>query len=639
MDEDKNKIEDLKKVLYSRNSKLPDTLLLDLRQHKNEPQKNWQLDAEELEEMKAGPNLPKNLPLIILMIASAFFVLSIFVAGFIYFRGDNVISANNIAIDVSGPVTVGAGETLSLDVAITNNNDTSLILADLLVEYPKGTRNADNKTIELPRERIPVGTIEAHQTVRKTLHALLFDEEGQKPVIKYSLEYRLENSGSVFDTGGEYQVAIGSSPVSVTVNMLKEINADQELVINVELNSNSAEVVSNLLLKAEFPVGFEMKSATPQPFAKKTVWNLGDIEPKGERKIKIIGVVAGGQSEEKFFKFSIGTQSSQSETIIDKPFINIAKAVTIKRPFLGIDLFVDGGLSGNQVAKAGGTVQSKVSFQNNLSVPITDAVIEVKLTGQMINKKSVDSKPGFYRSSENLIRWTKFEVPRLETLVPGREGDVSFDYQLFSPFSSEATGLKNQEVFVDITIRGKRLSEDNVPETIESTVKRKIRIETLAQFNSEIKHFSGPFQNAGVYPPKVDVKTEYTINWTISNSLNDIDGARVTAILPSYVIWTGKTSPTAEKMVYDPDSRQVTWEIGKVFAGGGTAGSLRQVSFQVALTPSLSQLRSAPNLLNLAQFEARDTFTSTDLSVTQKPLNTAVSSEPQYNLGNEYVQE
>ena len=213
------------------------------------------------------------------------------------------------------------------------------------------------------------------------------------------------------------------------------------------------------------------------------------------------------------------------------------------------------------------------------------------------------------------------------------------NYQLFGAFSKEATGLKNQEILADITIKGKRLSEDNVPETIESTVKRKIRIETQAKFNTEVKHFGGPFTNTGIYPPKVDNKTEFAITWTVSNSLNDIEGAKVKATLPSYVTWTGKTSPTAEKMTYDPDSRQITWEIGKLLAGGGTGGSMRQVSFQVALIPSLSQVRTAPALVNVATFEGRDTFTATDIVGTEKAVNTSVHSESGYDLGDEYVEE
>ena len=638
MEEDQDKIEDLKKVLNSRNSKLPDTLLLNLKEHKEDVPENWEAEKIEVRDPEE-PAPKKSVSLIILMIASVFFVGAVFFAGYIYFKGDNIISADNIAIDVAGPLTVGAGEVLALDVAITNNNDTPLILADLLVEYPEGTRNGEDKISELPRERIPVGTIEAHQTVRKTLKALLFDEEGQKPMIKYSLEYRLENSGSVFTYDGAYEVTIGSSPVTMNVEMLKEVNADQELVIDIAIASNSEEIVKGLLLNAEFPPGFEMKSATPEPFQKKTVWNLGDIEPEGKRNIKIRGTMIGGSGEEKTFKFSIGGQSEESEVRIDKPFMNLAKSVMIKKPFLGIDLFVDGGLQSNQLAKAGAMIQSKIAFENNLSVPITDAVIEVKLTGAMIDKKTVEPVQGFYRSNSDTVRWTKFEMERLESLVPGRKGEVYLNYSLFAPFSKEASGLKNQEILADVTISGKRLSENNVPETIQSTVKRRIRVETLAKFNAEVKHKSGPFQNAGVYPPQVDQKTEYTVTWTVSNSLNDIEGARVKATLPSYVVWTGKTSPTSEKMVYDPDSRQITWEIGKVFSGGGTAGSLRQVSFQVALTPSLQQLREIPDIVNVATFTARDTFTGTDISVSAKPVTTAASGDPGYTFGDESVRE
>ncbi len=641
MDEEKekNKIEDLKKVLYSRNSKLPDTLILDLHKHKQGTETNWKEDTSKVFENIETPKQPKNFSLIIFMCASVFFVLSIFVAGFIYFRGDNIISPNNIAIDVVGPVTTPAGEPLMLEIALTNNNDMPLILADLLLEYPKGTRSTEDKVSSLTRERIPVGTIEPHQTVRKSISAILFDEEGKKPVIKYSLEYRLEDSGSVFIKDGKYEIAIGSSPVLMTVEMLKEINADQELAIDVVVKSNSKEITRDLILNVEFPAGFEMKSSTPEPFKNKTVWNLGDIEPEGERKIKIKGTVFGGESEEKYFKFAVGGQSAESEVIIDKPFLSLAKAVSIKKPFLGIDFAIAGAFKNSQVMRAGNTMSSHIDFQNNLSVPITDAEIEVRLGGQMMIERTVDAQAGFYRSSENVAKWTKFELPQLESIPPGKKSSVNLNYIVSGAFSGEVSGLKNQELTFDITIRGKRLSESNVPETIESTVKRKVRIETLSRLSTEVKHFTGPFKNEGPYPSIVDKKTDYTIVWTVTNSLNEVEGAKVTTTLPSYIVWNGKTSPTAEKMVYDPDSRRLTWEIGKILPGGGVSGSLRQVSFQVSVTPSLSQAGSAINLVNLATFEAHDTFTDTDISTTNNAARNILNSEAQYALGDEKVRE
>lgn len=635
MNQDESKIEDLKEVLYSRTSKLPDTMILDLHQHETQVKSDWEKEPE----VEEAPKDPKKLPMIFLMGASVFFVLSILFAIFMYFSGGNTISSGNIAIDVVGPLSIGAGEPLVLDIAITNNNETPLILADLLVEYPKGSREIDDKVTELARERISIGTIEPHQTIRKTIGARLFDEEGNRPEIKYSLEYKLESSGSTFTYDGAYPLEIGAAPVALTVNMLEEVNADQEFVADILVTSNSSDVVKDLLLKLDTPTGFEFKSANPVSLPNKLVWNLGDLEPKGERKITIRGTIVGSQSEEKTFRFSIGGKSKDSETVIEKPFINLSKSLIIKQPFLAIDLFTDGGGDNSQVVQAGKVVQQRIDFQNNLKVPITDAVIEVKLKGDLVLKRSVDAELGFYRANEDKIVWTKIEQPKLASLTPSKSNSVIFNYMLAGAFAPEATGKKNQEVLVDITVKGKRLSENNVPETITSTVTRKLRVASDVKVSNTTNHFEGPFENTGVYPPRVDQKTEFAISWSVTNSLNPLENARIEAVLPTYVTWLGKTTPTSEKVFFDEDSRKVVWEIGKILPGGGTSGSLRQLSFQVALTPSLSQIGDVPNLVNLATFSARDTFAMTDIKKTLSPSTVAIPTEPQYEFGQDEVRE
>lgn len=635
--QDKSKIEKLKKALYSRNTELPNTFYLDLRKHESETTKDW--DNDDIDIKAPEKSGMKKISLYLLVATFVFFVVALCIALFIYIKGTNIVSPSNININVIGPVTISAGEEVDLDFSIANNNETNLELADLIVEYPKGTRTADEKRGELLRERIPVGDISSNEILHKTIKAVFFDEEGGRPKIKYSLEYRLQGSENVFNLDGVYEMTVGSSPVSLKVDMLKEINSNQDLEIKATVSSNSNEVVKNLLLVAELPFGFEVKSVSPEFIKDKTVWNLGDLEPNGERQIKLIVRVVGVENEERFVKFSIGGQSSDDSTSVDNPFVKLSTSVQIKKPFLAVDLFVDGGIEGNFAVKPGETILSRISWQNNLNTPIVDTEVSAQIKSALIDKKNVSVDGGFYRSSTDTITWTKFESSDLALLPPGEVGTLNFRYILFDAFSAEAKKLKNQDILVDITIKGKRLSENNVPEEIVSTVSKRIKIETDPKFSSSIMYSQGPFKNTGPYPTVVDKKTEFTITWNVTNSLNDIDNGKVTAVLPSYVNWIGKISPTSEKVIYDNDSRTVTWELGKVLSGGGLAGSLRQVAFQVDYTPSISQLNYAPVISNLARFSARDTFTNTTINLENKPLSTALSGDPIYHFGDEKVRE
>ncbi len=634
-----SRIDKLKEAIYSRNTEFPNTFSLDLRKHNTAPKEEWEGVKEENPSEDTSTDKSGTVLRFFLIASLIFFIGAFSYAALVYFKGSNVISPSNIGIEVIGPISAPAGEPVSFDVAVTNKNEVPIILADLLVEYPKGTKKATDGSTDLPRERIPVGTIQSGETIRKTISAVFFGEEGERPKISTSLEYRLETSNSVFTKDGGYEFLIGSSPVAIEVSVLGRISVGQELPIEVTVTSNSKEVIKDVILTADLPFGYELRSANPATISGKNVWSLGDMAPQSKKKITLKGSITGGQSGDKYFIFSIGGRSKDDPSSIASLISRVEKGVVVEKPFVSTQIALNSHAgSDTYVAKSGKSVPVKIDWKNNLSVPVIDAVVEAKVLGPMVDKKSLNSNEGFYRASENLIRWTKFESKTLEVLEPGAEGVLNFDFLTYSPYVAEGALKKNQEVDVQITVKGKRLSENNVPEELITTTTRKIKLEADSRVVAQIVQSIGPFQNAGTIPAHVEKLNQYTVTWTVTNTLNDIDGARVTATLPSYIDWTGRTSPGTEKISYDKDSRQVVWDLGKVYANGGE-GSLRQVSFQIAFTPSLSQVGLAPDLLSVSTLSAKDTFTETNIINTFKVLTTILQADPQYDFGEDKILE
>ena len=82
-----------------------------------------------------------------------------------FFLGNNVVSGNNIDILVSGPVSIAGGEVLPLDIEVKNNNNIDLNTVDLRVEYPAGTKSADDQSVDLPRYSETLGDIKMGKSV------------------------------------------------------------------------------------------------------------------------------------------------------------------------------------------------------------------------------------------------------------------------------------------------------------------------------------------------------------------------------------------------------------------------------------------------------------------------------------------
>lgn len=633
------KLDELKKALFSKNKEFSDTFALDLRDHKVSPESSWKHDEEDVprELPPVEPQKKGGFVKWLFILSIIFFIGALSFFGFMFLRGEQTISSGNIDIQVVAPTRIGSGEETAIDIVVRNDNNVDIRLSEIIVEYPKGTKSSVDRSTDLPRERLDIGDIKKGETVRRTVRPVVFGEEGAVVAMDIALQYRLEGSQSVFEKEIVYEVPIGTSPVVIKVESQKEINAGQDIPLTVTIESNSDDVVKNLLLFAEFPSGFEVRSTEPKTVPEKNIWRLGDIEALGKRTVKVVGRVYGNQNEEKFFRFSLGSESSKESLRAESLFAKTEKSVLVKRPFIATTLsFGSGGESATN-ATPGKNISFGLEVENNLDVPILDGEVTMSVRGSMVNKGELSSDKGFYRSSTNIISWTKFEEERLAIVGPGEKVNLRVNGELFGAFSKEASGRKNESIEVDITVKGKRISEDNVPEEIVSTVTKKIPIDTEITMSSKIVHNGGSIVNNGDIPPRVDKETEYTVTWNVTNSLNDIQNAKIVAVLPSYVTWKNAIYPTTEKVTYNNETREVVWDMSKIMAGGGINGSFKQVSFKIGFTPSLSQVGSSPVLLRLATFSGRDTFTGTEIKVTNRELTTVLIGDPNYTFGNDKV--
>jgi hypothetical protein len=123
--EDKSKIEELKKSLYSRTS--PD-IKTKRRLHfiKNDLEgikTDWEHPVEEKEEVELNEKYVDHSMSFFnkfLIGSFIFFIIALSIGAYLFFNGSNIVSANNIDITVSGPVSVAGGSKASFDIQVFN---------------------------------------------------------------------------------------------------------------------------------------------------------------------------------------------------------------------------------------------------------------------------------------------------------------------------------------------------------------------------------------------------------------------------------------------------------------------------------------------------------------------------------------
>ncbi len=607
------------------------------------PRGNWQTDQELARELSTGaPDAPRSSSFFAKLFfgSMAFFVVAAAIAGYIFWSGSNIVSSRNVEISVGGLTTVSAGQELSLDITVRNNNNVPLTEAQMIVEYPDGTRSPIDINVTLTRDTIPLEMVPAGGSITKTVKGVFFGEKDSVKEIKVSVDYKQTGSSARFTKEKTYDISISSAPIVVSVDMPKEINAGQEFAMTVGITSNSTVLVRGMLLHVDYPFGFTPADANPDASYGDNTWLLGDLSPTEKKTIIIKGRVEGQDEEERTFRFSAGLKKPDDEQQLGVIFSSSEHSVVIKKPFIAIGLALDYSDGKESIVPVDTSVQGKISWTNNLAVDLSDVMVQIKFTGQALDRNQVVAQGGgFYRSADNTISWTKNSAPALALVEPGESG--SFNFNIHTIPLSNALALpgqgKNMEVLAEVTVSGTRLSPGESAQSVVSKASQKIKVATNLSLNSRPLYSIGPFTNSGPIPPRADERTTYTVTWTLSNTFNDVGGANVSATLPPYISWLSTISPAAEKVSYDSDNRSVVWNVGEVKAGAGGSISPRQVSFQIALEPSLSQVGQSPNLLEGLQVTGIDRFTGKNLFFSLSPLTTRISTDPSYEFGDEHV--
>lgn len=636
-----NRIEELKKSLYSRTA--PDIRTrrkLRFSDDESEVMTSWQEPEEKKIEpvltMKYGKNTMSFFTK--LLIASVLFcIVAVGIGAYLFFNGSNLISANNITININGPVSIPGGEPVSFDVTVKNNNNIDLKSVDMAVEFPAGATDPLNPSRELKTTRQLLGDMSASGSIKKTISAVIFGEENLQKQINVTVTYSVKGSTALFKKSQSYEILINSSPITVTASSFNQITSGQEFSMKVDLRSNSQQTLKNVLLKANYPFGYTFSSSNIKPLADNSTWRIGDIPAGGNRTVTIIGKLDGQDTDTKTFHFTVGAQSLSDSKLIGTQFMAIQRDISIQKPFISLGIAIDGDDdSTDHVGQFNKPENVQITWFNNLPTAVSNMTITAKLSGSAYDKVSVQPNLGYYRSITDDVVWNQQTNPEFANVAAGQTGTLTFAV-VPKDKGSGGSPVVNPTVHFNISVSANRTQETNVSGSLTSAVSRTTRISSNIALAGRVVRAQGPFINTGAIPPKIEKPTTYTIIWTVDNTSSTVGNAQVTATIPPYVKWLGIVSPASESVTYEPNSGTITWNIGNISTYTIDSSRRREAAFQISFLPSVSQLDQSPTLINEASLTAIDSFTNASLSSSQDYLTTRFSTDASYKRGDELV--
>lgn len=631
------KLERLRRAMYSRSQspKLKDRPRRVLEEDPALVGEDWQRPEQEISGSIIAPRSISvgRGAMRWLLIAGVAFAVGAAVFFAYYFTlggGAGPSSPGNIGISISGPPSVPGGEPVELQISVSNQNRSALQSADLVLTYPPGTR-LSNAPLDVPSKRISLGSIASGDVRQIPVRAVFAGAEGTRANVKAELEYRLAGSSAIFVASSNYEITFSSSPLSLSVEGNNETVSGQPVEITATVHSNAVAPIKDVLLSASYPFGFAFSGSEPNP-ARAGVWELGDITPGKSVKISIRGTLTGESGDERVFRIAIGTRKTAASTNIDTTIAENSSRMVISRPFLGLGVSVNKESGANVIVAPGETVDVSIDWQNNLSTAITDAVIVARLSGLAIDGQTVKSLDGFYRSSDSAILWDKTTTSgALSNLASGGRGTVNFSFNM--PERESLQALHNPRLTITVHAAGKRLSESGVPENLQATAARTIKLASNLEILTQGLYYQNPFGSTGPMPPKAEAETTYAIALGITNTTNKIRSAKLTATLPTYVRWLGIYMPSSsEAVTFNKSEGTVTWNVGDIASGVGVSGTQpRQIAFAIGFTPSTSQIGQTPPLLQNISLTGIDAETGVAVSPKARDVTTNILGDSGFN--------
>lgn len=579
----------------------------------NEPVEDME-SADEVPQMDAMGKRRKSYRKTLLVTAVSFFGAAVVLSSLFILFGGNSISSANIAVSINGPFTVGGGEELPIQVGITNENNVPIESATLIVEYPRGTQAVDENE-ELFIERIPLDTIRSGETVNVPLRARVFGEENDELEVKVSVEYRVAGSNATFFKEAQpLRFKITTSPVSLDLDAVETIASGQEFTVTLAVQSNASAPLSNLLVQAEYPAGFDFTSSSPNPASGQNTWRIEDLEPEGTAEIEITGVMTGTESETQILRFSVGVPNERDPYTLASAFSTASSEISIEHPFMEVNLSVN-GTEGDLAIAPGQASNVSVTIRNTLDDAVYNAEVRVQLSGNALSDLEIRPSNGFYDSNTQMVIWDSSSRSDLTEILPGTTEELRFT------ITPKADSIRTPRLDLAASVRARRVRESSVSEALLGSAAATLRVESAVILTGETARDDAGFTDTGPVPPVVGETTSYTIVVRAEGGGNDVSDAVVTATLPTYVTWVGTTAGHGS-ISYSGPNRTVTWKAGDI-----SAGSAAEASFQVTIAPSASQTNTTPTLVSEQRLRAEDRFTGSVVRATSPALTTRVTSD------------
>lgn len=543
-----------------------------------------------------------------------FFFVAVISSLFLYL-GKNQVSNDNIQVSVQGPSAVSGGEVTPFQVSVVNNNTVVLESVTLIVKYPQGTRSVGDSPRNLFEERISLEDIAPNEVRDIPLEVAIFGEENDEKSIESTIEYRVNGSNSFFYKDSEQlSMNVISSPLVLRVDSIKKVASGQLVDVTLTAVSNASTPLKDIIITASYPNGFSYESSSPEPVYGQNVWQIDELLPTESTSIKLNGVISGLLEESFHVNFKAGPANPDNQYLVGATLAETQADFTIEKPFISVKIAINGDSDLDAILPEEGKASIKIDIKNTLDETVYDMAVEVIPGGNALDEDSIRSTSGFYDSNRDAIRWEVANNSSFDKVLPGDSRSLTLDLK-------QGQNRTTASFDVVVNVYARRVAETSAQETLIGSTRAEGKYSSSISLGSQVGRNVGRFGDSGPVPPVAEELTTYSLTLVATAGANDMANAIVQTSLPLYVDWLDSFDVDGE-VEYNSVSKKIQWEIGDI-----SSGQQKELTFQVSILPSTSQINRIPILMNGQSLRANDRFTGALLQDSAPAVTTELSTE------------
>jgi hypothetical protein len=435
------------------------------------------------------------------------------------------------------------------------------------------------------------------------------------------LTFKPENLNADFNQRASIDLGVNSSIVAATLDGPDKVLANDRAEYVLDLKNIGDELLKNLEVIFTYPQSFVFISSTPDAKSGSNnifaISQLATTSPTSasttDYKIIVDGNYSGiTDSGNQEMRVKVNLKQDSGDLLLSEQ----ALTTNVIKDQLSLSLVVNGS-GEDQAVGFGDLLFYTLNYKNTGQDELKDLVVSAHLESEVLDWSTLlDDNKG--KVKDNAIAWTGKEAPKLLSLRPGEEGEISWQIRVrdLAAINKRDIAKFSIENWAEARVKNKDGGTSTVKSKIlVNSINSDLSLKAAARYYNEDNVALG----SGPITPQAGQSSSYNIQLTLSNNLHDIGNIEVSAVLPKNVGWDNKETHNTGNVSYSANSRKVSWTISKLLrTAAGT-----EADFNLSITPTDGDVGRVLILLPEIKLIAKDLDTGAAITKTVKAITTS----------------